>query len=144
MANATFNVALGGTTGSKLCPNRGQRHFVVERIFDAAVQNLAAGESVTLINIPAKHMVKDVVCVVETAEAANDAFGIGDSASATQFLSAVAANATGATKAAATTDKYYTAANDIRLTGKSDAATTLLKVRVKVVIVDMTDDGTQA
>lgn len=142
MANATYNVAVGAAS-TKLSPNRGQRHFVIEKTFDAAVQNLAAGESVTLINIPAKHMVKDVVCVVETAEAANDAFGIGDSASATQFLSAVTANATGATKSAATTDKYYTAANDIRLTGKSDAATTLLKVRVKAVLIDMTDDPSQ-
>jgi hypothetical protein len=137
MANATYTVALGGNT--KLPATSGRKSYVLEQVFDAAVQNLAAGESVSLINIPAKTLVKDVVVVVETVEAANDAFGIGDSASATQFLSAVAANALAASKAAATTDKYYPAANDIRLTGKADAATTALKVRVKATLVDYSD-----
>jgi len=138
---STYNVSVGGTTKAPFA--KSGREYVMEKTFDAASQNLAQGESVTLINIPAKTVVKDVVCVVETAEAADDTFGIGDSASATQFLSAVTANATGATLAAATTVKYYAAANDIRLTGHNDAATNLLKVRVKATFVDYSDDPDQ-
>jgi len=137
MAKATYTVATGGNT--KLPAASGRKSYVLEQLFDAAVQNLAAGESVSLINIPAKHVVKDVVCVIETAEGANDTFGIGDSASATQFLTAVKADATGATLAAATTAKYYAAADDIRLTGHDDAATNLLKVRIKATLVDYSD-----
>jgi hypothetical protein len=63
--------------------------YIVEAVFDGSVQNLAAGDSVKLIHLPAKHVV--IMCVAEnkTAEGTTNKVEIGSSSNADAYINEV-------------------------------------------------------
>lgn len=126
MAAATYTAV----TGVGPCKAMQDAVVVLYGVFDAAEQGLASGESISVITIPAETLVKNVLIYIETPESVDYTFGVGDSASATQFLSAVTANANTTTTSAVGAAKYYSTANDIRITGHDDHAESVLKVHV--------------
>ncbi len=144
MAAATYDLSDGGTTALP-CVFAG-KVAVVEKSVDFAVNNVGNGESVTVINIPANTMVLGVSVYVDRLEG-SDTIDVGDSSSATVYISngslAVAdvtlwsdtTAGTGRALVLAAT-KYYTAANDIRIT--ADAALTVGKVTVRALMVQFT------
>lgn len=136
---ADVNLYTGGTAG--FSANSLNRVHVEEFELDTAEQNLSTSDTYDIIYLPAGSMVLAVVATVVTAEGATATMGVGDSASATQFLTARDCNAVSSTASAASTWKYYAAANAIRVTPNHamDAA----KIRFEAVIVDASWHGNQ-
>lgn len=136
---ADVNIYEGGTAGFPA--NALNRINVVEFELDTAVQNLSTSDTYDIVYLPAGTMVLAVVATVVTAEGATATMGVGDSASATQFLTARDCNAVSSTASAASTWKYYATADAIRVTPNHamDAA----KIRFKVVMVDASWHGNQ-
>ena len=136
---ADVNIYKGGVAGFPA--NALGRVNVVEYELDTTVQNLATADTYDIIYLPAGSLVLAVAVTVVTAEGATATAGIGDSAAATTFLTACNCNSAATTLSAATTAKYYAAADAIRVTPNHamDAA----KLQVKAIIVDASWHGNQ-
>jgi DNA-binding NarL/FixJ family response regulator len=117
--------------------------YVVEAIFDGSVQNLAAGDSVKLIHLPAKHVVLQCVAEIGTAEGTTNKVVIGTSsnddayinevdltqASGTLTKNAAHADETGINAISASADGIYLKAGDEAI----DSAV----VKIRALIADM-------
>lgn len=88
---------------------------------------LAQNDTIDILTIPVNTYVYDVFAIVKTASAAAGTVQIGDSGSATGFITSIATNATALTSvpgngayiyssSAATAPKVYAAANAVRVT----------------------------
>jgi hypothetical protein len=104
------------------------------------LQSVGAGDTVQIMNIPAGTFVSDIRVEVLTVGTGN--LSVGDSGSATQWVSAQSLGSTGFVTMAATS-KFYSAADYVKLTyvsandGVSASQTPVIKVTVEV--VDHTD-----
>lgn len=131
---ANTNIALG--TGFPFIGL--DRMTFVEFELNFAEHNLVSTDSFDIINIEAGTVVAFVTAQCLTPEGAILTMGVGDSASATQFLTAFDGDsATIPTLAAATTNKVYDAANAIRVTANDDADVAV--VRVTALLIDIRD-----
>lgn len=136
---ADVNIYKGGVAGFPA--NALGRVNVVEYELDTAVQNLATADTYDIIYLPAGSLVLAVVATVVTPEGATATMGVGDSAGATQFQTATNCNSVASVASAASTWKYYAAADAIRVT--PDHAMDAAKIRFKAVIVDASWHGNQ-
>jgi hypothetical protein len=90
----------------------------------ADIATVTAADYAKVIAIPANTWVQGVIVNVHAASTvALSTINVGDSASATQYLSATSTATTGFTAAAATTQKFYGAADYIKVTLGTTAPT---------------------
>lgn len=136
MAAPTYNL----TGGAAKAAFTGVNLSVIEAVLDLAKHPVGNGESAAIIAIPAQSCVLEVSHQVLTVEGAVLTAGIGDSASATAFGTAVDLNVLAHAGAVLANPKYYPAADDIRLT-MNQAGANAAKVLVKAVIVGMATQG---
>jgi hypothetical protein len=99
---------------------------LVRHAFDVKVDlaTVTAADYIKLITIPAGSFIAGLVLNVHTASTVTSAtVNVGDSSSATQYLSATSVTTTGATAAASTTQKVYTSADYLKVTLGTTAPT---------------------
>lgn len=132
MAAADKDVRLDGTLGVATT----QRLEIHEGVYDAALENISATGTVSVVTIPANFLVLSVVHRVLTVEGASSTFDIGDDASAALYGDDIVGSAL-THGALITNRKFYSTANDIRLLINTTDADTL-KVLIQVIGIDMT------
>lgn len=142
MAAATKDIRVGTAnavtyaTNFKQVENMATTVIVRGVTYDSSKVGLTAAQSVSVIDIPANHMVIAVGAECVTAQGATCTVDVGDEAGATQYLSNFDANSAGnKAVAAASTWKVYTTANDIRIT--ADNTTNAAVVKVWAVMVPL-------
>lgn len=101
----------------------------------AGVAALAATDTLEVLPLPAGALVLAVGAQVTKAEGATATMDVGDSGSATRYLSNADLNATGNTASALTSPYLYTAAGVLRITLDHSSVDTAV-VRIYAVIVN--------
>ena len=113
--------------------------YLVENTFDATGQNVAAGDIVEMINVPAETLVINAGIEILTASTSSVTYILGDGSDDNSYMTATAADATGhkATSEAVTNvGTIYGSADtiDIKCAGATDSAG---KIRMWAVMVDI-------
>ena len=113
--------------------------YLIENTFDATGQNVAAGDIVQMINVPAETLVVNAGIEILTASTSSVTYILGDDGDDNRYMTATAADATGhkATVAAVTNIGHiFGTANtlDIKCAGATDSAG---KIRMWAVMVDI-------
>lgn len=107
-----------------------------EGVYDASRRNLAAGDTVELINLPARSFVHKVFYQVLTGDA-TQTLNVGDATDPDGYVAAADVATAGNTGVGAGTyasGKYYTAAAPITLEVPATKALDTLKVRVVALV----------
>lgn len=117
--------------------------IAAQRVLDGAAV-LAQNDTLDVCAFPAGTLIEFVVAKLITVEGAVATIGVGDSAGATQFLTAFDANSANNTALSASTAQKFYAANDaIRLTLNSANGYTKNKVHLFVGFADLTQTRNQ-
>jgi hypothetical protein len=119
------------TTGGSAFPWTPESCALQEYIFDGTQVPTGATDTVRIIKIPAGCVLLGLRYQVVKAEGATLTFDLGDSSSATLFVSNANGNTT-ATAAGYVTPKYYAAADYVVLT--TDNASTKAQIKVGVLL----------
>jgi hypothetical protein len=102
----------------------------------AGAAALAATDTLEVLPVPANCLVLAVGVQVTKAEGATATMDVGDSGSATRFVSNANLNATGSVASALTSPHLYTAASQIRITLDHNSIDNAV-ARVWAVVVDV-------
>ena len=116
---------------------------IASEVVDFSSTTNAASDNFDVIGIPANTYVVAAGCDVLTADTAGNTgtIAVGDSASSTAYVSAVAPTSATQLTPANTTGKAYASANDIRLTVGTGAINA--KVRVWAIMISLDKGGTE-
>jgi len=125
---ATYDLTVGGSNSAHFAD--AGREVIAKKAIDCTSQAIALGETAKLMLIPAGYKVKRVEILVTAVEAAADTFDLGDSASATTYMSnadsssavgtVLTGNGAAGTTLNAWVEKYYSAADYIELKADAD------------------------
>lgn len=125
--DSTFNIGKVAASGLNNTPVKAQV------LIDATAKSIATADSYPCIPIPAGALVLQMGIVSVTPHGSACTANIGDSGSATQYLSATSLNtAANTVTLSSTVNKYYAAADNIIVAGAS-AASSALKYKVFIV-----------
>lgn len=114
-------------------------HTIITNEFDAGRQNLAAADTVELMDIPANTFVQKVFVEVLSGET-GQTINIGDATDPDGFVADGAVATTGAVAMGAgayASGKHYTAADKLLITVPATMAYTTLRVRVHVAVIQL-------
>lgn len=117
--------------------NNGRRHFLMNNVYDARVEDAPQNDVVQMIAIPERTFVDFIRWEVTRVEGAAVAFGLGDSGNTTQYGTGLSANALAQGVSARTASELYGAEDILGILSESAAGIGEAQIVFQANVIDM-------